>query len=243
VAYYLTGAEEWEYADALSRTSTIDRVLYLHGSRGATAGSLTDEVPRTEDPDRYTYDPLDTRPDQVENDTVNLGWWPGHYFSIVPPATPVPNIFGNGVIYETTPLAEDIEISGFPELTVWMSLDTPDTDFQVMLYEVLADGRNITLSVDRMRARYRRSPVHETLAKPGEIDRYEFGSFTFMARRVAKGSRLRIVLISPNSIYSEKNYNAGGLVTHESGKDARTVHVTVYHDSTHRSELRLPIIK
>lgn len=243
VAYYLTGAEEWKYADALSRTSTIGRELYLHAVRGATGGSLTDKAPRIEDPDHYTYDPLDTRPEQVENDSVNLGWWPGHYFSIVRPRTPVLNVFGNGPIYETAPFEEEIELSGFPALTAWMSIDTPDTDFQVLLYEVLADGRSIALSVDRMRARYRRSVLQQTLVIPGQINRYEFNSFTFMARRVAKGNRLRLVLMSPNSIYSEKNYNAGGLVTQESGKDAHTVHVTVYHDSAHPSELRLPIVK
>jgi len=161
----------------------------------------------------------------------------------VRPPTPGLNIFGNALTYDTPPLDQDIEISGFPALTVWMSIDTPDTDFQVLLYEVLPDGRSVTLSVDRMRARYRRSVLRQTLATPGKIIPYEFHRFTFMARRVAKGNRLRLVLMSPNSIYSEKNYNAGGLVTHESGKDARTVHVTVYHDSTHRSELRLPIIK
>lgn len=46
--------------------------------------------------------------------------------------------------------------------------------------------------------------------------------------------------ITPNSISSEKNYNSGGFVTHESGKNALTVHVTVYHDADRPSKLDLP---
>jgi predicted acyl esterase len=81
------------------------------------------------------------------------------------------------------------------------------------------------------------------LVKPGEINRYEFSGFTFFSRRIAKGSRLRLVLTSPNSIYTEKNYNGGGVVAEESGKDARTAHVMLYHDSDHPSSLELPLVK
>jgi uncharacterized protein len=239
VTYYVGGAEQWKYADSLSRTSATESALYLHSGGGATTGTLNEQRPISDPPEMYTYDPLDTRPAQLENSTVDLGFWPGHYLSIVAPSL-VPNVLGNGLIYETAPFPVDIEISGFPKLTAWMALDTRDTDFQVTLYEMLPDGQSIILSVDRMRARYRDSLNRERLVIPGTVERYEFSRFTFVARRVSKGSRLRIALISPNSIFSEKNYNGGGLVTHESGKDARTVHVTVYHDDQHPSRFDLP---
>lgn len=70
---------------------------------------------------------------------------------------------------------------------------------------------------------------------------YEFKSFTFFSRRIAKGSRLRLLLHSPNSIQSEKNYNSGGVVANESGEDARTAHITLYHDADHASYLEIPI--
>ena len=40
----------------------------------------------------------------------------------------------------------------------------------------------------------------------------------------------------------EKNYNGGGVVAKESGKDARTAHITLYHDSGHESFLEIPIV-
>jgi predicted acyl esterase len=60
---------------------------------------------------------------------------------------------------------------------------------------------------------------------------------------VAKGSRLRLYVTSPNSIYIQKNYNGGGVVAEESGADARTAHVTVYHDAEHPSTLDFPIVE
>jgi hypothetical protein len=51
------------------------------------------------------------------------------------------------------------------------------------------------------------------------------------------------VLRCPNSIYCEKNYNRGGVVADETAKDARTAHVTVYHDAVHPSVLELPVVK
>jgi hypothetical protein len=44
-------------------------------------------------------------------------------------------------------------------------------------------------------------------------------------------------------MYYEKNYNSGGSVESESGKDARTAHVTVYHDPDHPSVLEIPVVK
>jgi putative CocE/NonD family hydrolase len=146
-------------------------------------------------------------------------------------------------VYHSQPFTEATEISGFVKLVVWMSLDVPDTDFGVTLYEITPDGESIQLTGDALRARYRDSPTTAKLVKPGEINRYEFSGFTFFSRQVAKGSRLRLVLTSPNSINLEKNYNSGGVVEEESGKDAHTAHITLYHDRDHPSSLELPLVK
>jgi uncharacterized protein len=79
------------------------------------------------------------------------------------------------------------------------------------------------------------------LVKPGEIVRCEFNPGTFVARRLMKGSRLRLVVSSPNSIRIQKNYNSGGVVEEETAKDARTAHVQIYHDAQHASSIQLPL--
>jgi hypothetical protein len=152
------------------------------------------------------------------------------------------NLFGNGLIYHSAPFAKATEVTGYLKLEVWIAMDVPDTDFQVTVSEIMLDGSHILLSQDWLRARYRESLRQETLVVPGEIDRYEFDGFTFFSRQIARGSRLRLVITCPNSIYAQKNYNSGGVVAEESEQDARTAHVTLYHDGEHPSFLELPIV-
>ena len=104
-------------------------------------------------------------------------------------------------------------------------------------------GDIIFLTEDMMRARYRESLREAKPVPEGEILRYEFDGFYWFSRRVAKGSRLRLVFKSSNSIDWQKNYNSGGVVAEESGDDARTAHVKLYHDSEHPSYLELPVVR
>ena len=146
-------------------------------------------------------------------------------------------------MFHTEPFAEATELTGNVRFTASIAMDVPDTDFGVTLFEIKQDGTSIQLTGDVMRARYRESFRQEKLVKPGEINRYVFDHFTFISRKVAKGSRLRLVFAALNTIYYEKNYNSGGIVANESAKDAKTAHVTLYHDAQHASFLELPIVK
>ncbi len=239
VAYYVVGpgAEEWKYADSLEAIASEKRTLYLHSDGRANdvfhSGFLREEKPSQSPPDSYVYDPLDVRPAEL------LRGWGGHSLTNQRYAL---NLFGNGLVYHSEPFPEVTEITGFLKFVAWMAMDVPDTDFFVWVYEIQPDGTSIRLTRDSMRARYRESLRQEKLVTPGEINRYEFNSFTFFSRRIAKGSRLRLVLWSPNYIYWEKNYNSGGVVAEESGKDARTAHITLYHDAEHPSFLELPVV-
>ncbi len=239
VAYYVVGAEQWKYADSLESISNATKILYLSSINGEAndafhSGGLIDEKPENAKPDQYVFDPMDVRPAELEKEEIK------NYITDERYAL---NLFGDGLVYHSQAFTEDTEITGFAKLVAWISMDVPDTDFGVTLYEITPDGKSIQLTGDQMRARYRDPAVGEKLVRPGEINRYEFNGFTFFSRRIAKGSRLRLVLTSPNSIYVEKNYNSGGVVAEESGKDAHTAHVTLYHDKEHASTLELPLVK
>lgn len=240
VAYYVLGpgAENWKYADSLEAISNERRALYLHSSGGANdvfnSGALRGEMPGEQKADTWTYDPLDTRPGE-------LGKQPAQNYLL--DQTDAMNLFGNGAVFHSGQLAEATEVSGYVRLTAWIAMDVPDTDFAAALYEIQPDGTSVQLTAQLFRARYRDSLREEKLAKPGEINRYVFDKFTWFSRRIMKGSRLRLVIACPNSIQIQKNYNSGGVVANETGKDARTAHVTLYHDAKHPSTLELPIVK
>jgi predicted acyl esterase len=126
-------------------------------------------------------------------------------------------------------------------LTVWLSMDVPDTDLHAVVYELTADGRSIRLGEDVMRARYRESLAKEAPVPPGVAVRYDLDRFYWFARRIGKGSRIRLLFGALSSPEYEKNYNSGGPVADESGKDARVAHVTLLHDAAHPSVLELPV--
>jgi uncharacterized protein len=238
VAYYVTGAEKWKYADSLEEISRKKQVLYLSAAPkplGAfSTGILQPRKPAKLLPDEYVYDPLDTSQADVEKDEVK-NFITDQRYAI--------NLSGDGLVYHSKPFSEETEISGFIRLVAWIAMDVPDTDFWVRLYEIKHDGTSIFLTEDWMRARYRGSTTTAELVEPGKIQRYEFNKFYFFSRAIAKRSVLRLVIRPPNSIYWQKNYNSGGDVSEESARDARTAHVKIFHDPEHSSFLELPTAK
>ena len=239
VAYYLVGADEWKYADSLESIANATKTLYL-GSSGAAgdvfhSGTLSEGKPGTAAAaDSWTYDPLDTRPGRAEpEDDPN-------YLTSQRAAL---NLFGEGVVYHTEQFAEATEVTGFAKLTLWLKMDVPDTDLEADLFEILPDGGSVTLTSATMRARYRESLREAKPVPAGATEKYVFDNFTFFSRRIGKGSRLRLLVSSINSTGTEKNYNSGGVVAAETGKDAKTAHITLVHDAQHGGALELPIVK
>jgi len=237
VAFYVVGEEAWRYAPTLEATTAKSEPWYLDSAGGRAndvfaSGSLTKDKSRGGAPDRYVYDPLDTSPAQWETVDVPNG---------LTDQRGILNSAGKILVYHTPAFTADTDIAGFFKLSAWISLDQPDTDFVAAMYEIKQDGSSVALADDMLRARYRKSFRDATLAKPGTVERYDFDHFTYTARRIAKGSRLRLVIAPVNSLYSQKNYNSGGVVANESGKDARKVTVTLYHDASRPSALYVPI--
>jgi putative CocE/NonD family hydrolase len=244
VAYYLLAAGnsgangEWKYAGSLESLTANPRTFYLDSKGGDPhgvfrSGALTPEQPQ-QGADRYTYDPLDTRRGEnvegSEDNQKTAGIDQRYALSIG----------ADGLVYHTDPLPNETDLVGCPSVTLWLSIDTPDTDFSADLYEIQPDGTSIALWIDLRRLRYRESLRQEKLVKPGEIVKCEFNPGLFVARRIMKGSRLRLIISSPNSIFLQKNYNSGGIVAEETAKDARTAHIQVFHDSSHASSIQLP---
>jgi uncharacterized protein len=238
VAYYVVGAEEWKYADNLESIASVKKTLYLRSNGEANdvfhSGSLAETQSAGAPGDSWKYDPLDTRPGANELDDE-----PAPYTT----QRGMMDLYGNGAVYHSEAFAEPTEISGFPKLTVWLSMDVPDTDLAAVLYEILPDGSAVQLTSTVMRARYRESPRVEKPVPIGKAEKYVFDNFSFFSRRIGKGSRLRLLVDCLNSLGVEKNYNSGGVVAAETGKDARTAHVTLLHDADHPSALELPIVK
>jgi len=245
VSYYVAGAEKWRYADTLEAVTAFSKPLYLDSKGTAThifaSGSLRDAV-GSGPGDSYVYDPRDSSIAEVE-----LGL--NEPFTLMRPVFPTDDptdqlqVYareGKALFYHSAPLLQDMEISGFFRLTAWISIDQPDTDFMVTVYEITRAGRSILLTCDLMRARYRNGLRQEKLIQGTEPLEYDFNRFTFISREMKAGSRLRLMIAPINSIFGQRNHNSGGVVADESMDDARPVQVTVWHDAAHPSALHVP---
>jgi putative CocE/NonD family hydrolase len=258
VAYYLlapgnSGANgEWKYADSFEKLIANPKTFYLDSKNGDAngvfrSGALVDatlssrsQQQRSEgtaapSADQFTYDPLNThRGEFVEGTDPKEK-------TVAIDQTYALSIVKDGLVYHTDPLPNETPMIGCAAVTLWLSIDTPDVDLECDLYEIQPDGTSIILWTDLRRLRYRESLREAKLVKPGEIVRCDFNPGLFVARRLMKGSRLRLVVSAVNSILWQKNYCSDGVVAEETAKDARICRVQVYHDAEHPSTIQLPL--
>jgi len=241
VAYYLLGAERWRYADSLDDVTARHHPYYVCSNGNAddvfSGGSLQD-VQASGPPDVYVYDPRACDGADTEAEARADGE------SLVDQSI-VLALQGKALVYHSPPFSTDVEVAGFFRLTAYISIDCPDTDFYVSVHEICLDGESIRLTTDAMRARYRNGAVTPQLVRDETPLCYEFNRFTFIARRISRGHRLRLVLAPIGRLMAatfwEKNYNGGGDVAAESSKDGRPVTVRLFHDETYPSVLHVPI--
>jgi len=236
VAYYMTGSEKWRYADSLEGVTAGSQPFYLTSSSNAvdifSSGSLVRESPRGSAADHYLYDPHDVSHASLE---AAMG------AETLIDQRMVYAMNGKQLIYHTAPFAADTEVAGFFKLRVWLSIDRADTDVRAIVQEVGPDGAIVHLTSDWIRARHRESLRAAKLVATTEPLRYDFERFTFVARRICKGGRLRLVVGPINSIHWQKNYNSGGVVAAETASDARPVLVRLLHDEQYPSALQVPL--
>ncbi|MDP6065398.1 MAG: CocE/NonD family hydrolase, partial [SAR202 cluster bacterium] len=143
------------------------------------------------------------------------------------------------LVYDTGPLADDLEVVGPVTLTLFVSSSAPDTDFTGTLSDVHPDGKAIMLTEGIMRARFRDSFEEPELMEPRqvyeiEVDMWETGNL-FKA-----GHSLRLEVSSSNFPRFERNQNTGT----QPGLDAdiAVASQTIYHDAAHASYLTLPVM-
>jgi uncharacterized protein len=238
--YFIAGSNRWASAANLGAATRLTRTLYLSspgasGGSVATRGALLDVPPaRPRRIDSYHYDPALPAHNEGFEGADAVG--PEYLVD----GSSAERLDGDGLIYDTVPAPVAIEIVGRPRVVLGVSLDVPDTDIRIQLFEVKSDRSYVFLCQDQMRARYRKDDRRATLVTPGELEAYVFDRFSFVARTIAQGSVIRLV-ISPlgASIHQQRNRNSGRNVADETAKDNRaaTVSVVLGRDS---SWLELP---
>ncbi len=149
------------------------------------------------------------------------------------------------LVFQTEPLAADLEVTGEIEVKFWASSSAVDTDFTAKLIDVhpaSADwpgGFDLNLADGIVRARFRDSLKQEKLMKPGTV--YPFTIKLYPTSNVfKKGHRIRVDLSSSNFPRFDVNPNTGEpLAEHRRLVIATN---TILHDREHPSHIVLPVI-
>ena len=147
------------------------------------------------------------------------------------------------LVYSTSPLAEDLEVTGPVQLMLQVSTTAPNTDFTAKLVDVYPDGRAYNVSEGILRRRYAKEPVRQgskedlrTTSDPTKItiDLWPTSQVFF------RGHQLRLEVSSSSYPRFDRNPNTGGNIPTEREPVAATQ--TVHHTQKAASYLRLPIV-
>jgi putative CocE/NonD family hydrolase len=238
VVYFVAGSNVWRSAPTLGAATARRDTLWL-SSPNTTAesiaahGSLSPEA-MSQPADSYVYDP--------SLPAHNEGFEGGAMVSptFLTSDALMRRIKGDGLIYDSAPLATATDLVGVATLTLDLALDVPDTDIRAALYEVKADGSVVFLTQDWVRARYRLSDRQPVLATPGRVAAYRFEHFNFVARTLAQGSVVRLVVVPLGaSLQVERNRNSAKPVELQTAADNRVARVEL-HMGPGLSHLELP---
>jgi putative CocE/NonD family hydrolase len=225
VRLYVMGENAWrnEHEWPLAHTSWTP--FYLHGSGGDR--SLSTTLPGDDQPDSYVYDPRDPAPG-----AMTIGPAQGDPVDLQASAARA-----DVLVYETTPLGADLEITGPVRLELWASSSVEDTDFTAKLVEVFADGSAVRLCQGIVRTGHRQEPPRV----PGAVYQYTIELWPTSVL-VKAGHRIRLDISSSEFPTFDLNPNTGERITRDGS--GRTVPATqhILHDARHPSHLVLPVI-
>jgi len=232
VRIFVMGENVWRDENEWPLARAQPATYYLSSeSRANTAtgdGVLTTEGPVLEDrTDAFVFDPLDPVPTAGG---AMLGPNAGSF-----PQNAIESR-SDVLVYSTSVLQHDLEVTGTPSLVLYVSTTAPSTDFTAKLVDVHPDGTAYNVCDGILRRGY----ALPDGADPDHVStEIRIGLWpTSMVFR--KGHRVRLEVSSSNFPRYDRNPNTGGVIADETHpvKARQGVH----HGAAHPSRLLLPVI-
>ncbi len=237
VRYFTMGSNVWQSAAGWPPEGVETRTLYLASGGAANSlygdGVLAAEPPAAAGSDTFPYDPATPVP-SLGGGVCCIG------------GTVTPGSFDQRpvearhdvLVYTSQPLEQGAEVTGFVDVTLYVSSDAPDTDFTVKLVDVHPDGTAYNLDDTIQRARYREGYDRQVMMAAGEVYELELGPMA-TSSFFAEGHRIRIEVSSSNFPRFERNLNTGGRNYDET--EGRVARNTIHYSADHPSQITLPV--
>lgn len=240
VRAFVMGRNQWRMGHSWPPPNSRIAPYYFHGGGRANTlagdGTLSDEPPAEEPPDRYAYNPEDPTPSQAD-----LSTWPLSELGLG--ERPLDDRYvekrGDVLVYTSASMQRELEVTGHPYAVLYAASDALDTDFMAQLTDVYPDGRSVPVAWGIMRASYRESLEKPTLLVPGQVYQYRI-ELSATSNAFLPGHRIRVDIMSGRFPRFDRNPNTGAPV----GEDAemRIATQTLYHDRTNASHVLLPVV-
>jgi putative CocE/NonD family hydrolase len=143
------------------------------------------------------------------------------------------------LVYTTSPLAEDTEVTGPVRVRLYAASSAVDTDFMAKLLDVWPDGYAQRLCDGMVRARFREGMEKPSPIEPGHVYAYNVDCWN-TSQLFKKGHCIRLEIASSAFPKYDRNPNTGAPL----GKSAemKSADQTVFHDRDHPSQLILPVV-
>ncbi len=227
VKLFVQGANRWRDEDSWPPPDVVPVPWYL-----GPDGSFGPSAPQREAPPAsYVYDPHDPCPTAGGN-------------LLLPPqyaAGPVDQraiaARRDVLVYTSTPLVSDLEITGILTAELFASTSGPDTDWMIKLCEVHDDGRMINICDGVMRASLRDGHTR-SLLEPGALERYTIDLWA-TSIVIPAGHRLAVLITSSDFPRYDRNPNTGEMA-HEAARLEPALQ-RIYHDPARASHIVLPL--
>lgn len=227
---FVMGINRWRSENEWPLARTQYTPFYLHSAGHANSvrgdGILSREPPgESEPPDRYAYDPLDPVPTAGG---AMLGMRAGIKLQNAIEERP------DVLVYSTTPLSQNLEVTGPVKLVLYITTDAPNTDFTGKLVDVHRDGSAYNISTGIIRRSF--SIQERELGRPVEVEISLWPtSMVFL-----KDHRIRLEVSSSNYPHFDRNPNMGTYIPTE--RRTRNANQVVFHSEAYPSRMILPIV-
>ena len=232
VKIFIMGANRWrdEAEWPPQRARRAELFLTSNGAANTPAGDgkLVAKPPGESGRDRYRYDPRDPVP------TL----WAKTTFMVPNDQRPLVNR-RDILVYQTEPLDQPLEVTGYPEVQLYAASSAPDTDFFARLIDVAPDGFAREVAMGMVRARYRDSLAKPKFLRPGEITRFRI-ELRPTSNEFQPGHRIRLDITSSDFPNYDRNHNTA---TDQNANATLVIaDQTVHHGGRWQSRLILPVI-
>jgi uncharacterized protein len=225
INYQVMGTNEWRHAPSLEKMSNRMLTLYLTDVKASETYYQLNETK----PSKAGF--LEQTVNFADRENINSNYYPwlliGKRIDLAP-----------GYVFVTEPFDEPVSINGTFAGEIKAAINKKDMDINVVLYELMPDGKPFQLSYFTGRASYARDMTVRKLLTPGKVESIPFDRTYMVSRQLSRGSRLLVTVDVNKSPFEQINHGTGKDVSDEDISDAKVpLHVKWRNDSY----VRIPI--